>query len=216
MTDPTRRRLLRSLGLAGLWAIGGSVLPTTLLSGARRAEALGGTLPVDGQPAPDFHLDGVAPVEGKPGATTAVRRSLSDFAGRWLVLYFYPRDFTGGCTLEARGFQRDLAEFSRLNATIVGVSADRPDKHSSFCESEGLAFPLLSDPDGTVSKQYGSWIPPFSQRHTFLIDPEGVLREHWVGVRPTGHSQEVLEAVRRRQEQGSPAEPSRLDLGSTL
>lgn len=199
MTATTRRSLLRSLGMAGLWAVGAAAVPTTLLSQPRRAEAIGGTLPTEGDPAPDFELEGVAPAERPLDGTAVVKRSLADFAGQWLVLYFYPRDFTGGCTLEARGFQRDLAEFQRLNTAIVGISADRPDKHRSFCESEGLAFALLSDPDGRVSKQYGSWIPPFSQRHTFLIDPQGVLREHWVGVRPSGHSQEVLEGVKRQQ-----------------
>lgn len=199
MTATTRRSLLRSIGVAGLWGLGAAVVPVSLLARPKAAEAIGGTLPTVGEPAPDFDLEGVAPAEGKAGNTTAVRRTLADFGGQWLVLYFYPRDFTGGCTLEARGFQRDLAEFQSLNTAIVGISADRPDKHSSFCESEGLAFALLSDPDGRVSKQYGSWIPPFSQRHTFLIDPDGVLREQWVGVRPSGHSQEVLDGVKRQQ-----------------
>ena len=199
MTRLNRRSLLRSFGAAGLWALGASSLPTALLGGARRAEALGGTLPGLNQPAPPFQLDGVAPAKGLLGSSKPVQLSLADFAGQWLVLYFYPRDFTSGCTLEARGFQRDLDQFQRLNTALVGVSADRPDKHESFCESEGLAFPLLSDPDGQVSKLYGSWIPPFSQRHTFLIDPEGQLRQLWVGVRPGGHSQEVLEAVKALQ-----------------
>ena len=199
-----RRSLLRSIGSAGLWGVGAFLLPAATFARAERAEALGGALPVDGQPAPPFQLDGVAPDGSDPGGTTPVRLSLEDFAGQWLVLYFYPRDFTGGCTLEARGFQRDLGAFKALNTAIVGVSADRPDQHSSFCESEGLAFPLLSDPDGSVSKRYGSWIPPFSQRHTFLIDPQGQLREHWVGVRPSGHSQEVLEAVKALQASGAP------------
>lgn len=199
MTATTRRSLLRSLGRAGLWGLGASIVPAALLARPQPAEAIGGTLPPLGEPAPAFELEGVAPSSGSAGSTTPVTRTLADFAGQWLVLYFYPRDFTGGCTLEARGFQRDLADFQRLNTAIVGISADRPDKHSSFCESEGLAFPLLSDPDGRVSKQYGSWIPPFSQRHTFLIDPEGVLRQQWVGVRPSGHSQEVLEGVKRQQ-----------------
>jgi peroxiredoxin Q/BCP len=75
------------------------------------------------------------------------------------------------------------------------VSADDPDSHADFCSSEGLAFPLLSDPAGTVSRAYGSWIAPFSQRHTFLIDPIGVLRASWVAVRPSGHSNEVLTAL---------------------
>jgi peroxiredoxin Q/BCP len=124
---------------------------------------------------------------------------LADFRGRWLVLYFYPRDFTGGCTLEARGFQKDLAAFEAANAAVVGVSADDAESHADFCSSEGLAFPLLSDPAGSVSRAYGSWIAPFSQRHTFLIDPAGVLRSTWVAVRPSGHSAEVLATLQEFQ-----------------
>ena len=154
----------------------------------RAAQALGGLLPALDQPAPAFSLEGV------PGP-----RSLADFRGRWLVLYFYPRDFTEGCTIEARGFQRDLELFHRAGAEVVGISADSADSHAEFCGSEALAYPLLSDPGGTVSKAYGSWMAPFSQRHTFLIDPEGTLRALWVGVRPLGHSQEVLTTLRERQ-----------------
>jgi peroxiredoxin Q/BCP len=82
---------------------------------------------------------------------------------------------------------------------VVGVSADDVEEHASFCDSEGLVFPLLSDPGGTVSQRYGSWIAPFSQRHTFLIDPDGVIRARWVAVRPQGHSREVLDELSRLQ-----------------
>ena len=124
---------------------------------------------------------------------------MGDFAGRWLILYFYPKDFTSGCTLEARGFQKDLGAFHRRQAEVVGVSADDAEAHISFCGSEGLAFPLLSDPGGAVSRAYGSWIAPFSQRHTFLIDPAGILRARWSAVRPSLHSQEVLTELARLQ-----------------
>lgn len=166
---------------------------SSLLAFGRRAFALGGTLPSLNAPAPDFDLPGIAPAAD--GQALETRLSLADFRGRWLVLYFYPRDFTGGCTLEARGFQTDLAAFQAADAAVVGVSADDADSHADFCTSEGLAFPLLSDPAGTVSRAYGSWIAPFSQRHTFLIDPSGVLRASWVAVRPSGHSREVLSAL---------------------
>ena len=195
MTNLNRRSLLRSLGATAVWGLGSALVPSVLVSQPDLALALGGVLPENDNPAPDFLLQGVAPAGGGSRKAVPIERSLADFAGQWLVLYFYPRDFTGGCTLEARGFQRDLAEFRRLNTTIVGISADSPDQHTSFCETEGLAFPLLSDPDGQVSRRYGSWMAPFSLRHTFLIDPAGVLRNHWVGVRPSGHSQEVLDAV---------------------
>ncbi|MEB3276787.1 MAG: peroxiredoxin [Cyanobacteriota bacterium] len=170
---------------------------TSLLALSRQAFALGGSLPPLDQPAPAFELPGIAPAAD--GQALATRLGLADFAGQWLVLYFYPRDFTGGCTLEARGFQKDLAAYTAANAVVVGVSADDAESHADFCSSEGLAFPLLSDPAGTVSRAYGSWIAPFSQRHTFLIDPEGVLRANWTAVRPSGHSAEVLTTLRELQ-----------------
>ena len=163
------------------------------------ALALGGTLPPLDQPAPDFLLPAVVP-EGPRGKLASRQLSLRDFRGQWLVLYFYPRDFTSGCTLEARGFQRDLAAFQSRGAAVAGISADDGESHTSFCGSEGLAFPLLSDPDGRVSREYGSWIAPFSQRHTFLIDPEGRLRQIWTAVRPSGHSREVLQALQDQQQ----------------
>ena len=176
-----------------LVAAGGAL--SGLLAAPRQAVAMGGILPALDQPAPAFGLDGIVP-PGVPGSL-----SLAALGGRWLVLYFYPRDFTGGCTLEARGFQQNLAAFHAAGAEVVGVSADDADSHASFCSEEGLAFPLLSDPGGSVSRSYGSWIAPFSQRHTFLIDPEGILRASWVAVRPSGHSQEVLETLQQLQRQ---------------
>ncbi len=170
---------------------------TSLLALSRQAFALGGTLPALDQPAPAFDLPGIAPAAD--GQAIETRLGLADFAGQWLVLYFYPRDFTGGCTLEARGFQKDLAAYTAANAAVVGVSADDAESHADFCSSEGLAFPLLSDPAGTVSRAYGSWISPFSQRHTFLIDPEGMLRASWTAVRPSGHSAEVLASLQELQ-----------------
>jgi peroxiredoxin Q/BCP len=181
---PLSRRTL----LAGL-----VTLPLAWQLQPQRALALGGPLPSLDTPAPDFLLPAVVPdPEGEPRLTTL---GLADFAGQWLVLYFYPRDFTSGCTLEARGFQRDLQAFRSRGAAVVGISADDGDSHQSFCGSEGLAFPLLSDPDGRISRLYGSWLAPYSQRHTFLIDPQGVLRQIWTAVRPAGHSAEVLAAL---------------------
>lgn len=185
-----RRQLLQGMLAAVLTA------PAAVLTRPRAGFALGGNLPELDAPAPDFRLGGIRPEGGQAVPATLSR---GDFAGRWLVLYFYPRDFTGGCTLEARGFQRDLAAFQAAQAAVVGVSADDPESHASFCSEEGLAFPLLSDPGGAVSQRYGSWIPPFSQRHTFLIDPKGVLRARWVAVRPSGHSAEVLAELQRQQ-----------------
>ncbi|HJO77742.1 MAG TPA: peroxiredoxin, partial [Prochlorococcaceae cyanobacterium Fu_MAG_134] len=100
----------------------------------------------------------------------------------------------------ARGFQRDLAAFKAAGAAVVGVSADGAEEHVSFCSSEGLAYPLLSDPSGVVSKRYGSWLSPFSERHSFLIDPDGILRARWVDVSPIRHSQEVLGKLKNLQQ----------------
>ena len=173
---------------------------SSLLAKSQQAFALGGTLPELNTPAPDFNLAGVAPSKpGQASAAVGTQRQLADFSGQWLVLYFYPRDFTEGCTIEARGFQQDLGLFHRAGAEVVGISADNADSHAEFCGSEGLAYPLLSDPSGTVSKSYGSWIAPFSQRHTFVIDPDGILRARFVAVRPSGHSHEVLDTLKGLQ-----------------
>lgn len=188
-----RRAFLQALTVLLPLAAGAS----GLLAHSKQAFALGGTLPVLDQSAPAFELTGIAPAAGGKAVPTSL--NLADFHGKWLVLYFYPRDFTGGCTIEARGFQKDLASFRAANAAVVGVSADDAESHADFCSSEGLAFPLLSDPAGTVSRTYGSWIAPFSQRHTFLIDPSGILRSTWVAVRPSGHSAEVLSALQQFQ-----------------
>jgi peroxiredoxin Q/BCP len=147
------------------------------------ANALGGTQPPLNEPAPEFTL---------PTNTGDGEVSLSNYRGKWVVLYFYPKDFTSGCTLEARRFQQDLPKYIEKNVQILGVSADDVDSHAKFCDSEGLKFPLLADIDGKVSKAYGSWMGFVSLRHTYIIDPNGVLRETYLGVRPAIHSTEVL------------------------
>ena len=145
--------------------------------------ALGGKLPELYQTAPEFTLstnigDGEI--------------SLSDYRGKWVVLYFYPKDSTPGCTIEGRRFQQDLPKYTSRNTQILGVSVDDIKSHKEFCDSEGLKFPLLADTDGTVSKAYGSWLNFFSVRHTFIIDPDGKLRKIFLGVKPPIHSKEVL------------------------
>lgn len=150
---------------------------------APAAEALGGKLPAVNQPAPEFTL---------PTNTGNGEMSLSDLRGKWVVLYFYPKDFTAGCTIEARRFQQDLPKYLDKNVQVIGISADDVDSHAEFCDSEGLKFPLLADTTGAVSKAYGSWIGFVSMRHTFIIDPEGTLRETFVKVNPSVHSTEVL------------------------
>ncbi len=152
-------------------------------SAAPTALALGGKLPNLNAPAPAFTL---------PTNTGDGQVSLADYAGKWVVLYFYPKDFTSGCTIEARRFQQDIKEYSQRQAQIIGVSADSVDSHAKFCDSEGIKFPLLADTNGAVSKAYGSWIGVFSMRHTFLISPEGELKSIFTGVNPAVHSKEVL------------------------
>src|SRR6476469_11043389 len=135
------------------------------------AHALGGKLPDLNRPAPEFTL---------PTNTGEGTISLADYRGKWVVVYFYPKDFTSGCTLEARRFQQDLPKYRSKNTQIIGVSADSVDSHAKFCDSEGLKFPLLADVDGKVSKAYGSWIGYVSMRHTSSVDPKGILRETYV------------------------------------
>lgn len=154
------------------------------------ANALGGPQPPLNQPAPDFSL---------PTNTGEGNISLSDYRGKWVVLYFYPKDFTPGCTLEARRFQQDLPKYMAKNTQVLGVSADDVDSHAEFCDSEGLKFPLLADTTGDISKAYGSWMGYVSLRHTYLIDPQGILKEIYLGVNPAIHSAEVLARLEELQ-----------------
>ena len=122
--------------------------------------------------------------------------SLAQTKGKWVVLYFYPKDFTSGCTVEAHNFQRDLAKYEKLNAVILGVSLDSVTSHKDFCAKEGLNFKLLSDADHAMTKAYGSLAKSgdteYAARNTFLIDPAGVVRKVYVKVNPSAHSDDVL------------------------
>ncbi|PZO51136.1 MAG: peroxiredoxin [Phormidesmis priestleyi] len=180
----TRQKFLANC-LSALVVFGATVIPLMLPTPA--AYAMGGEQPTIDQPAPTFALPTNSDDSGDEGEI-----SLADYLGQWVVLYFYPRDFTAGCTLEAQRFQRDLPEYQARNAQVIGVSADDVESHAAFCDAEALVFPLLSDPDGQVSRAYGSWMKPMSMRHTYLIDPDGILKERFLGVRPAIHSQEVL------------------------
>jgi peroxiredoxin Q/BCP len=139
-----------------------------------------------GMPAPDFSLT--------TGDGSHV--SLKDYRGKWIVLYFYPKDFTSGCTLEAHNFQRDLSKYDQTGAVILGVSVDNAQSHKDFCAKEGLNFKLLADPDGKVSEQYGSAMDykgaKMAARNTFLINPEGKIAKVYTGVKPADHSDQVL------------------------
>ncbi|MBP0001440.1 MAG: peroxiredoxin [Cyanobacteria bacterium SID2] len=177
----SRQTLLKTVW-ATLWA---SCLALVTGFGVftQSAFAMGGILPSLNQPAPEFTL---------PTNTGDGDVSLSDYRGQWVVVYFYPADFTPGCTIEARRFQQDLPKYLDRSTQILGVSADDTISHADFCDSEGLRFPLLSDVDGRVSKAYGSWIYSRSVRHSFIVDPDGILRDRFVKVNPSIHSREVL------------------------
>jgi len=145
--------------------------------------------PAVGAAAPEFSLT------NNEGAAT----KLADYRGKWVVLYFYPKDFTGGCTLEAHNFQRDADKYAKLNAVVLGVSVDTAQSHKDFCAKEGLSFKLLSDPDAKVSTQYASVMEyqgaKLSARNTYLIDPQGKVAKVFTGVKPATHSDEVLAAL---------------------
>ncbi|MBI2790305.1 MAG: peroxiredoxin [Elusimicrobia bacterium] len=160
---------------------------TILLALALSAAPAFAAAPLAGAPAPEFSL---AAQDGKPVA-------LKDLRGKRVVLYFYPKDFTGGCTLEARGFQKNLKRFAAAKAVVLGVSVDTAESHKSFCEKESLGFKLLSDPKAEVSTAYGSMMEgrPLSARNTFLIGPDGTIEKVWLKVEPAGHAEEVLAAI---------------------
>lgn len=143
--------------------------------------------PQIGQMAPDFTLP----------SQDGSKISLHDFRGKWVVLYFYPKDGTSGCTLEAHNFQRDIQKYQALNAEIVGVSVDTADSHKQFCAKQDLHFKLLADTEKKVSEAYDSlmMIIHFSSRNTFLIAPDGKIAKVWLGVSPSKHSEEVLAAL---------------------
>jgi len=154
-----------------------------LFSGSR------GSGPAAGSAAPDFTLP------SQDGASI----TLKDYRGSWVVLYFYPKDQTPGCTREAHNFQVDQAKYAERHAVVLGVSVDSVDSHKKFCAKEGLNFKLLADTDGKVSDAYGSLtnlgVVKFAARHTFLIDPEGRVAKAYTSVDPARHTEEVLGAL---------------------
>src|SRR3954468_2951169 len=163
-------------------------LTAIALCGTRAAENSPSpqTQPQVGQPAPEFSLPSAE------GPTV----SLKDLKGKWVVLYFYPKDFTSGCTLEAHNFERDLAKYQNESAIVVGVSADSAQSHKDFCAKEGLNFKLLADPQLKTIAGYGSVMEyqgtRMAARNTFLINPDGKIARVYLKVNPTKHSEEVL------------------------
>jgi peroxiredoxin Q/BCP len=175
-----RRQLVNKFGFSLL------LVSAVITSGVvLRAE----DMPAVGNTAPSFTLNSQ---EGK-------RVNLEELRGKWVVLYFYPKDMTSGCTLEAHNFQRDLAQYDKRSAVMVGVSVDNLESHQEFCTKESLTFRLLSDTDHAVTSSYGS-LAHFGEmvvaaRNTFLVDPRGVIRKVYTKVKPGRHSEEVLSAL---------------------
>jgi peroxiredoxin Q/BCP len=155
--------------------------------------AFAASTPAAGSAAPEFTLPSQ---EGTPV-------SLKDYRGKWVVLYFYPRDFTSGCTIEAHNFQRDQSQYQQKGVVVLGVSVDSADSHKQFCTKEGLNFKLLADTDRKVSSAYGSLtnlgLVKFASRHTFIINPEGKIAKVFTEVNPNQHSAEVLSALAELQ-----------------
>ena len=126
--------------------------------------------------------------------------SLSDYKGKWVVLYFYPKDQTTGCTIEAHNFQRDQPKYDALKAVVLGVSLDTVEGHKAWCAKDTFSFKLLADPDHKVVDAYGVPVKgmgpiKFASRQTYLISPEGKIVKFWPDVKVDHHSEEVLAAI---------------------
>jgi peroxiredoxin Q/BCP len=153
--------------------------------------AFAADLPRLGQLAPAFNLPDQS---GKP-------HQLADYAGQWVVLYFYPKDDTPGCTKEACSFRDDMQQLEQLGAKVIGVSEDDTDSHAKFAQKYHLPFPLLADKDGSVANSYGALtnlgLIKFAKRYTFLIDPQGKIAKAYEKVDTSRHSQEIIADLKR-------------------
>jgi thioredoxin-dependent peroxiredoxin len=151
------------------------------------------------QPAPDFTL----PAIGSDNVVKNGQVQLSALRGHTIVLYFYPKDDTPGCTAEACSFRDANREMQKRGVVVLGVSADSIESHRKFADKYGLPYPLLADTDTTVSQLYGVWKEKEYagkkfmgvNRETFLIDKDGIVRKIWHKVKPEGHAEEVLETI---------------------
>src|ERR1700723_3216033 len=185
MTNKNRRPVLLTLV---------TIAVATFAIFGYRAVHAADSAPAAGTTAPDFTLNSQ---EGTPV-------NLHDYHGKLVVLYFYPKDFSSGCTVEAHNFQRDLAQYQEKGVVILGVSVDTADSHQKFCTKEGLNFKLLADTDHKVSEEYGSimnvlGVKKLSARHTFLVNPQGMIVKEYMDVEPAKHSEEVLAALAELQ-----------------
>jgi peroxiredoxin Q/BCP len=173
-----------------LWIFLAAGLLTCGFVGLKAHAYAGGDPLQPGAMAPDFSL---------PSQTDSMV-SLKDYKGKYVVLYFYPKDMTSGCTIEAHNFERDTEKYAALNAVVLGVSLDTVESHKTFCSKDGLNFKLLADPDHKVIDAYGvpvSSMGPmkFAQRDTFLIGPDGKVLKFWQVKSVQSHSDEVLAAI---------------------
>jgi peroxiredoxin Q/BCP len=130
--------------------------------------------------------------------------SLSDYRGKWVVIYFYPKDDTPGCTTQACSFRDNIFAFDKLNAVILGISVDDAASHKAFAEKHGLPFTLLADPTKATAKEYGvlktyMGVMEMARRDTFIIDPQGRIAKHYESVDPDGHSKLVLDDLKALQ-----------------
>ena len=183
MRTSVKNVLWAGLLAAGLLGAG------TITAKAKAYRAADAPLSV-GADAPGFTL---------PSQTEAMV-SLKDYRGKYVVLYFYPKDQTTGCTIEAHNFERDTAKYAALNAVVLGVSLDTVESHKTFCSKDGLNFKLLADPEGKVIAQYGVPVMTmgsnkFAKRETYLISPEGKVLKFWDVKSVQTHSDEVLAAI---------------------
>lgn len=148
-------------------------------------------IPKAGQPAPAFNL---------PDQNGKTHR-LTDYAGKWVVLYFYPKDDTPGCTKEACSFRDDLFQLEKLGAQVIGASVDDTDSHARFAKKYNLPFPLLADQDGKLAASYGALtnlgLIKIAKRYTFLIDPQGNIAKTYLSVDTSRHSQEIIDDLKK-------------------
>jgi len=166
--------------------IAGLVLGLLTVTGTSTAAA-----PTVGQPAPAFKLQDQ---DGK-------WHSLADYKGKWVAIYFYPKDDTPGCTTQACSFRDNIFAFNKEGAVILGISVDDVESHKKFAEKHGLPFTLLADADKAVSKDYGvlktyMGVMEMARRDTFIVDPEGRIAKHYESVDPEGHSKVVLDDIK--------------------
>ena len=187
--SPARRSPGKSGRLAWVLALSAALLGSVLQP--VQADGSTGTVPKVGENAPPFKLQDQG---GK-------WHSLSDYRGRWVALYFYPKDDTPGCTTQACSFRDNVFAFRKEGAVILGVSVDDVASHAEFAQKHGLPFTLLADPDKAVTRRYGvlksyMGVMELARRDTFVIDPQGRIAKHYGSVDPEGHSELVLTDIR--------------------